>query len=106
MPGRVTSIVSAASRRIQRSVGQFLAAPADLLIDLAAHLVGQRADQRPLLGRELAHLLEDRGDLALLTQKADPQLLQRGFAVCLCKQLGRRLADVLQCLFHLVFHLN
>ena len=46
-------------------------------LDLVLDAVRDLADARALLGRELAHAAEDRGELALLAEEADPELLER-----------------------------
>ena len=62
---------------LEPGVVDALPRPDEERLDLVAHPVGDLADARALLGRELPHAAQHRRDLALLAQVADPQLLER-----------------------------
>jgi hypothetical protein len=62
---------------LQRRPGQRPLAGGQQRLDLVADAVGHLADPRTLLGRQGAHAAQDRRELALLAQEADPQLLER-----------------------------
>jgi hypothetical protein len=49
----------------------------ELLLDVRLDAVRDLADARAVLGGELAHAAQHRGELALLAEEADPQLLER-----------------------------
>ena len=61
---------------LQRFCGQLLRARLHALLELGAHLVGKLADDRALLRAELAHLLEDSGQLAPLAEVLHAQRLK------------------------------
>ena len=91
---------------LQQPGRQFFAPLADLGVDGGPHLVGKGAYLWALLCGEAAHLLEDRGHLALFAEEPHPQFFQRGFAVRLGEQFFRALADFFQCFSHLRTHLK
>ena len=68
----------------------------DERLDARTHLVGELPDLRALLGRELAHLLEDDGELPLLAEVFDPQVVERLEVAGLRQRIGRLLSDLLQ----------
>ena len=76
LPGMVTSRVSASRRRAVSAFLQSVGAGGQLLLDVGAHFVGQLANDRPLFGGSLPHLLEYGGQLSLFAQKPDPELLE------------------------------
>ena len=63
------------------------------LLDGGADGVGGLAHGGALLGGELAHQLQDGGQLALFAQPFDPQFLQRGGGCGLIQRSQRPLAD-------------
>ena len=69
-------------------------------LDGGADGVCQLTHDGPLLGTELAHLLQDGGKLTLLAQKPDPQLLQGGRGGGLLQSLEGTQPDFFQLLFH------
>ena len=61
----------------QRGLFKLLAALVYGLLELGAHTVGHLAHGRTLLGGQLAHLLQNNGELTLLAQVLHAQRVQR-----------------------------
>ena len=73
-----------------------------LFLNSGADGVGKLSHDRPLLSRELTHLLEDSGELTFLAQQLNPQLFQSGRCGCFL-QGGHCLgANAFQLLFHVL----
>ena len=73
-----------------------------IVLDIGAHLVGQLADDRALLGREGAHLLEDGGQLPFFAQDSWTRTLSSSARSLQAFQvLQRGFLDVFKCCFHL-----
>ena len=68
--------------------------------------VGHLAHDGPLLRGELAHLLQDGGELALLSQQLYPQLFQSRRSRGILQGRQGLLADAFQLFFHKILLLN
>ena len=71
-----------------------------LFLDGGADLIGHLAHDRALLRGELAHRLEDGGQLAFFAQELYPRFLQRGQILGILQPFQRTSADGFQCGFH------
>ena len=84
----------------QRGGLQLGLAALELRLDLGAHAVGQLTHDRALLGGQLAHLLQDGGQLALFAQNPDAQRVERGRVGGGVDGLQRLRLGLFQLLFH------
>ena len=106
MPG---AALFAGERHVERFVAEFFLhgglgergpAALEAQLELGAHAVGELTHDGPLLRRELAHLLEDGGELALFAEVLHAQLLQGLCACGLGYGGGGELSELFQHLFH------
>ena len=83
-------------------VGELLRLFLDVRFELGAHVVCQLPDHGALFGAELAHLLQNGGQLTLFAKVADTQRFEVLRLAGVGDRVKRRLADRFQLLFHII----
>ena len=83
-------------------VGELFRLFLDVRFQLGAHVVGELPDHGALLGAELAHLLQNGGQLPLFAKVADAQCFEVLRLAGVGDRFERRLADRFQLLFHII----
>ena len=83
-------------------VGELFRLFLDVRFELGAHVVGELPDHGALFGAELAHLLQNGGQLPLFAKVADAQCFEVLRLAGVGDRIERRLADRFQLLFHII----
>ena len=87
---------------LHRLVSKFLRLLLDAGFELGAHFVGHLPDHGALFGAELAHLLQNGGQLALFAKVTDAQRFEVLRLAGVGDRVKRRFADRFQLLFHII----